>query len=365
MGWGPSPSIAQLAHECLLYGTAGDGGPRAQELTPLLEPEGRWSSLRVPPTGSRATTHSLVIDDLLLFRTVTQPPANDTTSPGVPPRPVPSDDLIDAIRQRYTAVGLECREAKVHPFASTAEALGYALHDNTWSCTLLRYAELIATVNALVRRGWTRPREVDSLVGRFTNVFLLHRMSLFIFSSAYVFIQRAGDRPARLWPSVAHELLVAADILPLVQADVSRPCAPLLLQTDASPSGSGMVYSSCIPGGVSAVENECRRPRPLLRRVPEEDPRSPQRCERSSTCRSSLARGASAFASATGRRSVGTSTSSSSRPSLTPRGGCPDRTRGHVVGSCSSSTRWLSHVLSARAGAPGLRFPSISAVSLP
>ena len=272
MGWGPSPSIAQLAHECLLYGTAGDGGPRAQELTPLLEPDGRWSSLRVPPTGSRATTHSLVIDDLLLLRTVTRPPANDTTSPGAPPRPVPSDDLIDAIRQRYTAVGIECREAKVHPFASTAEALGYALHDNTWSCTLLRYAELIATVNALVRRGWTRPREVDSLVGRFTNVFLLHRMSLSIFSSAYVFIQRAGDRPARLWPSVAHELLVAADILPLVQADVSRPCAPLLLQTDASPSGSGMVYSSCIPGGVSALENECRRPRPLLRRVPEEDP---------------------------------------------------------------------------------------------
>ena len=41
MGWGRSPSIAQLAHECLLYGTAGDGGPRAQVLTSLLEPEGR------------------------------------------------------------------------------------------------------------------------------------------------------------------------------------------------------------------------------------------------------------------------------------------------------------------------------------
>ena len=121
-----------------------------------------------------------------------------------------------------------------------------------------------------MRRGWTRLREIDSLVGRFTNVFLLHRMSLSIFSSAYVYIQRAGDRSARLWPSVAHELRVAADILPLVQANVSRPCVPLLLQTDASLSVSGMMYSSCIPGGVFALE--CRGPRPLLLRVPEEDP---------------------------------------------------------------------------------------------
>ena len=78
------------------------------------------------------------------------------------------------------------------------------------------------------------------------------------------------------------------------------------------------------------------------------------------TCRSSLARGASGFESATGRRSVGTS-SSSLRQSLTPRSGCHDRALVHVVGSFSKSIRWWSPVLSARAGVHGQRCPSTSA----
>ena len=268
MGWGPSPAIAQSAHESLLYGAAGLGGARAQKLAPLLEPEGRWSSLRVPPVGSTATVHSLVIDDLLLFRTRSLAPTPEPAA-----EPSPSDALLAVIRERYTEAGLECREKKVQPFAPAAEALGYKLQDNTWSCTLARFEELTNAVDAVLRRGWTYAREIDSLIGRFTNVFLLHRFSLAIFSAAYVYIKRVGARRARLWPSVARELRLAADLLPLVQADVSRPCLPCLIQTDASPSGSGMVYSSDVPGGASALEEECRRPRPLLRNLPEEDPR--------------------------------------------------------------------------------------------
>ena len=60
-------------------------------------------------------------------------------------------DRLAIIRERYTEAGLECREAKVQPFAPAAEALGYKLQDNTWSCTPARFEELTNAVDAVLR----------------------------------------------------------------------------------------------------------------------------------------------------------------------------------------------------------------------
>jgi hypothetical protein len=253
MGWGPSPALAQMAHENVLYGRLGTGGRRAALLDPILDPQGRWSSLRVPPPDCEALVHALVIDDLLLFKSA---PQGESVSPG---------NEISALRSRYSSVGLECRDHKVKDFASSGEALGYRLHDNVWSAPTSRYWQLKSVVDGVIRRQWVRPREVASLVGRFTNLFLLHRPALAIFSCVYIFIQRVGNRTARLWPSVARELQLAIALLPIVRASVSRPVHPYVLQTDASPEGSAMVYSSAVPGGAAALEKECRRPRALLR----------------------------------------------------------------------------------------------------
>ena len=72
MGWKPSPGIAQGAREAKLYGSSGRGSDRARALPPVLDPAARWSSLRVPEldTPEARAPHALVVDDLLLFRTV-------------------------------------------------------------------------------------------------------------------------------------------------------------------------------------------------------------------------------------------------------------------------------------------------------
>ena len=84
MGFGPSPGIAQSAHECILYGSAGSGSTRARQLEPVVRPEARWSGQRVPDVDSphAEAPHALIIDDLLMFRQVPQRPCDTRDNSG-------------------------------------------------------------------------------------------------------------------------------------------------------------------------------------------------------------------------------------------------------------------------------------------
>ena len=70
MGFGPSPGIAQAAHEAVLYGEEGAGSEQARQLAPVVRPAARWSGQRVPDVESpeASAPHALVIDDLLLYQ---------------------------------------------------------------------------------------------------------------------------------------------------------------------------------------------------------------------------------------------------------------------------------------------------------
>ena len=70
MGWSPAPGLSQGGHECVLYGSSGEGSEKARALPPVLDPAARWSSEAVPELDSNAASapHALVVDDLLLFR---------------------------------------------------------------------------------------------------------------------------------------------------------------------------------------------------------------------------------------------------------------------------------------------------------
>ena len=136
MGFGPSPGIAQGAHEAVLYGSAGEGSSLARTLEPVLDPAARWSSEHVPEPGSAAARapHAVVVDDVLLFRQV---PKN---------RKAPHDhadaaDEMDAalrepgvalesLLRRYAEVGLSTKPSKVHDYAREQDLLGYRLDHN-------------------------------------------------------------------------------------------------------------------------------------------------------------------------------------------------------------------------------------------
>ncbi len=246
MGFSPAPAIAQGAHEAILYGAKGAGSARAKALSPVLDPEERWSATRTSPSSSH-TAHALVQDDLMLFEMVP------------PDGPVPSDAQLSAVLQRYEDVHLKVKASKVHRSGVRQVGLGYELDTNVWACTGEKFRALQSAVCTLVSRGWSFPREVERIVGQFTHIYLLHRPSLSVFSCVYTFARRLGHRCAKLWPVVKRELATALAILPLVIADVSRPVSPLLAQVDACPKGGAVVYTRSVP--LDQLREECRRPR--------------------------------------------------------------------------------------------------------
>jgi hypothetical protein len=167
------------------------------------------------------------------------------------------EDLQRAL-DRYAEVGLPVKPSKVHDFASRQDMLGYTLASDVLRVPEMKYLDLEAAVRDLERRGWARPREIEHLVGRFSNLFLLHRPSLAIFSSVYAYARKLGAVAARVWASVLRELRMALSLLPLVRSDLSRPVTPVLIQTDACESGVAAVYSQSVDPEV--LREECRRP---------------------------------------------------------------------------------------------------------
>ena len=240
MGWTNAPAIAQAANEAVLYGSSGDGSQLARSLAPVVEPAQRLSSTRAPAMGRGDTLrcHAIIMDDLMMFKTVANRDVQTSAEAGDRSRDV------SRVCKRYRDVGARVRDEKVEDYAPRQVAAGYQLDANTLRTPEKKYAELAALVADLGRRGVAFPREVERILGKFTNLCLLHRLSLANFSSVYAFVQKAGGRAARVWPSVLRELQRAVALLPLLRAELDRPVAPVLVQTDACSDGFGVVYST-------------------------------------------------------------------------------------------------------------------------
>ena len=113
---------------------------------------------------------------------------------------------------------------------------------------LSRYTAIRNEVLRLLRGRWARPREIERIVGKLTNIMLFHRPSLAIFDAVYAFCRTISpERPRRVWPAVRQELSDALAVLPLLRSDLSRPVATELLQTDACDTGAAVVYGRSRP----------------------------------------------------------------------------------------------------------------------
>ena len=265
MGWTNAPALAQAANEAVLYGSSGDGSAVARELAPMLEPTERLSALRAPnmQRGADLRCHSVIIDDLMMFKTVatrelTKRRASSVSVDGVQAGAPASQDVVK-VCQRYRDVGARVRDEKVEDYAPQQVVAGYQLDHNTLRTPEKKYAELAVLVATLVRRGFALPREVERILGKFTNLCLLHRLSLSIFSSVYAYVRKLGHRAARVWPSVLRELQRALAVLPLIRAELDRKVSPFLIQTDACDTGFGVVYTDQI--AAQDLRREVTRPR--------------------------------------------------------------------------------------------------------
>ena len=180
---------------------------------------------------------------------------------------------LDTVLTRYDFVGLRTKPSKVKDYSAVQDLVGHTLDHNVLRASCTRYAAIRDEVRRLLWGRWARPREIERIVGKLTNIMLLHRPSLAIFDAVYAFCRTTSpERPRRVWPAVRQELSDALAVLPLIRSDLSRPVATELLQTDACDTGAAVVYTATVDH--SALRQECMRPRRGMR-TPEEYERDP------------------------------------------------------------------------------------------
>ena len=133
MGWTNAPALAQAANEAVLYGSAGDGSELARSLAPVVNPAQRLSTERAPSMeqGDQLRCHAIIIDDLMLFKTVATADLHESGTPRSQKIVNDGKAEVATVCQRYLDVGARVRDEKVEDYAPRQVAAGYQLDHNT------------------------------------------------------------------------------------------------------------------------------------------------------------------------------------------------------------------------------------------
>jgi len=109
-------------------------------------------------------------------------------------------------------------------------------------------------------------KQLERLIGHLVSLSLVTRPALSIFRAAYSFIRDTYAIPVAPWDSIKQELFIAAAILPVPSAPLSRGWSGKVDATDASSTGWG-ICSMTLPPAVAAREGRCEE-RWRFRRLP-------------------------------------------------------------------------------------------------
>jgi hypothetical protein len=99
----------------------------------------------------------------------------------------------------------------------------------------------------IVRKERCTGHELESLLGRWTWACLPARPAFSVFAACYRFVHAAGPRVRWLWRSVDRELCNIVALAPLLFARLRADFVPLVVATDASEIGKGVVRKSESP----------------------------------------------------------------------------------------------------------------------
>jgi len=179
----------------------------------------------------------------------------------------PADCGPDSLFSEYLVAiakrGLPPKPSKTQPPAAKSDTLGMHLDcaSGTIGVAPDKLMHLCVETEALLARGEAGGRELSSLVGKWTWAMLPRRPALATFNAVYHFARKANSHKLRLWPTVKRELRVAMGLVPVLYADIKAPWAPLIVATDASEFGQGIVARPAEPA-------ESEREVPLTRKSP-------------------------------------------------------------------------------------------------
>ena len=216
MGWSHSVYVAQSIHEHLLN-TNCPSLPPANRIT-------RTSDLVID-----RLRHAVYVDDLIMVGTDQHEQSRALTH------------YLDVT----TTCGLPAKPSKVvWPCATGVDCLGMHLHGTGLTVGVRpdKLHRLCMMTQQVMMADECTGIEMASIVGSWAWAMLVARPALSIFSSVYRFIQCAGSRPFRVWPSVVRELTNAIHVAPLLYAHIGTPTSwfDRVIAVDASLDGLGV-----------------------------------------------------------------------------------------------------------------------------
>ena len=147
------------------------------------------------------------------------------------------------IKQKEAAEVLSKHGLPVHDITeedSTLDSLGVEFGPRGCKTKRSRRIRLQQAVQYVIKKPFLSGHQLEILVGHFTYCFLLSRACMCIFKSCYAYIHRRYNMYGRVWRSALHELVMAADLLPLVCVDFDLPWSSTVHVSDACTSGYAM-----------------------------------------------------------------------------------------------------------------------------
>ena len=170
----------------------------------------------------------------------------------------PEDCDPDAIFSEYLRAmarhGLPAKPSKVERPADSASSLGLLLDcvEGTIGVAPHKLHALCLETGSVLAQREISGYGLSALLGKWTWAMLVRRPALAVFTAVYRFVDAARWRVFRIWPSVKRELRVAMGLVPLLFADIAAPWAPLIVATDASEFGEGVVARRADPAEAEA-----------------------------------------------------------------------------------------------------------------
>jgi hypothetical protein len=155
--------------------------------------------------------------------------------------------VLDRHKHVLELAGLPSKPSKeVRATSSPVEVLGVELYGrrSRFGLSPLKMRNLCRSTLAVCHSGVCTSLQLAHLVGRWTWAMLVKRPCFSIFQSVYKFIASGFIRPRRLWNAVNRELQLAAMLAPLMWVSLDAAVADLVVTSDASSSGMGVVYAS-------------------------------------------------------------------------------------------------------------------------
>lgn len=104
------------------------------------------------------------------------------------------------------------------------------------------FRDLLKATIGMLKCGYSTGEGLRQLLGSWVWGLLVRRCAFSVLAESFRYVHETGFRVGRIWAVVRAELSILVGIAPLLFADLTRPVADVVVASDASSWGAGVVY---------------------------------------------------------------------------------------------------------------------------